>query len=129
MAKIFKRSSAIWPALLPTLLIAAAPLPALAASAKAPPAASIPFANHGGVWDWRADGDRTVYFEDNHKQWYKADLMGFSSDLPFVEFIGLDTSPSGSLDKWSAVYIHGQRYPFSSFVKVDGPPAKHAKKK
>ncbi|KHK92753.1 hypothetical protein LK12_07705 [Novosphingobium malaysiense] len=114
--------------------MAAAPLPALAANAHAEaPAktrsgASIPFANHGGVWDWRADGNRTVYFEDNHDNWYKAELMGYSPDLPFVEFIALDTRPNGTLDRWSAVYIHGQRYPFVSFEKVDAPPGKHEAK-
>ena len=67
---------------------------------------------HVGIWDWRAEGHSTVYFEDNHKQWYKAELFSPSPDLPFVEFIGIDARPSGTLDKWGAVYIHGQRYPF-----------------
>ncbi|MCJ2178100.1 DUF6491 family protein [Novosphingobium album (ex Hu et al. 2023)] len=119
---------------LPIALLAAVPFPALAEPAapetEAAPSqadASIPFANHGGVWNWRAEGNRTVYFEDNHRNWYKAELMGFAPDLPFVNFIGLDTRPNGTLDRWSAVYIHGQRYPLTSFVKVDGPPVKKAK--
>jgi len=113
----------------PALLLAAVPLPALAAPAHPASEASIPFANHGGVWDWRSDGDRTVYFEGSHRNWYKATLFAPAIDLPFVDYIGIDSSPNGTLDKWSAIYIHGQRYPFSSFVKVDGPPAKHAKAK
>lgn len=90
-------------------------------------AASIPFADHGGIWDWRGEGDSTVYFEDNHHQWYRAELFMPAPDLPFVEFIGIDARPSGTLDKFGAVYIHGQRYPFKSFVKVDGPPKKAAR--
>ncbi|MEJ2410527.1 MAG: hypothetical protein P8Y58_16305 [Novosphingobium sp.] len=115
--------------LLPAALMAMAPLPAMAESARPQTEASIPFANHGGVWNWRSEGNRTLYFEDNRKVWYKAELMGFSTDLPFVNFIGLDTRPNGTLDRWSAVYIHGQRYPLTSFVKVDGPPVKAKKAK
>ncbi|MCJ2188921.1 DUF6491 family protein [Novosphingobium beihaiensis] len=130
--------------LLPAALMAMAPLPALArtdppqasgtqaaktGTAKKQAEASIPFANHGGVWNWRSEGNRTLYFEDNRRNWYKAELMGFSTDLPFVNFIGLDTRPNGTLDRWSAVYIHGQRYPLTSFVKVDGPPVKKKKAK
>ncbi|WP_245656683.1 DUF6491 family protein [Novosphingobium naphthalenivorans] len=129
--------------LLPVALLAAAPFPAMAEPAQSqsqpesqsqPQAskrqaeASIPFANHGGVWDWSAEGNHTLYFQDSRRNWYKAELMGFSPDLPFVTFIGLDTRPNGTLDRWSAVYIHGQRYPLTSFVKVDGPPVKHTKK-
>ncbi|WP_338468147.1 DUF6491 family protein [Novosphingobium sp. ZN18A2] len=88
------------------------------------PAASIPFANHGGIWDWRSEGDSTVYFQDSHRQWYRAELFMPALDLPFVEFIGIDAGPTGTLDRFGAVYIHGQRYPFKSFVKVDGPPRK-----
>ncbi|MDE2562592.1 MAG: hypothetical protein KGL48_10155 [Sphingomonadales bacterium] len=97
-----------------------------AAQAKAAQeqSASIPFADHGGIWDWRSEGDSTVYFQDNHRQWYRAELFMPAFDLPFVEFIGIDALPSGTLDKFGAVYIHGQRYPFKSFVKVDGPPKK-----
>ncbi|MCT2398832.1 DUF6491 family protein [Novosphingobium mangrovi (ex Huang et al. 2023)] len=114
--------------LIPAVLMAAAPLSAMADEARPQAEASVPFANHGGVWNWRSDGNRTVYFEDSRRNWYKAELMGFSPDLPFVEFIAIDTRPNGTLDRWSAVYIHGQRYPFTSFEKVDGPPSKHKKK-
>lgn len=91
--------------------------------------ASIPFANRGGVRDWRAQGSDSVYFQDNHGQWYLAKLMGSASDLNFTDFIGIDANPDGSLDKFSAIYVRGQKYPFESFVKVDGPPSKKARAK
>lgn len=102
-----------------------------APAANAQPAddASIAFANQGGVKDWRAKGSSEIYFEDTHGQWYRATLMGSSPDLSFAEGIRIDASPSGSLDKWSAVYVKGQRYTFESFVKVDGPPKKGKKAK
>lgn len=80
----------------------------------------IPFANKGGVWDWHAEGSDVVYFQDRREQWYRAELMGRSPDLPFVQFIGLDTGPSDRLDKWSAIYVRGQRHLFESFEPVPG---------
>mgnify|MGYP001046776194 CR=1 FL=1 len=89
--------------------------------------ASIPFANHGGVRNWRADGDRTVYFQDSHQRWYKAELMSRANGLPFANAIGIDAGGTGRLDRFGAIVVEGQRYPFTSFVRVDGPPAKKAK--
>lgn len=86
--------------------------------------ARIPFANRGGIWNWRSEGNSTIYFEDNHRQWYKATLFGPAFDLPYVNFIGIDAGPTGTLDRFGAVYIRGQRYPFSSFVKIAGKPPK-----
>lgn len=115
------------PIILPLAAFALVPSVALAADNDSKPAASekqqaayIPFANHGGVWDWHADGTGTVYFQDRHKAWYKAELIGTAPDLPFVQFIGLDTRPSGQLDRWSQIYVKGQRYAFKSFERFTG---------
>jgi hypothetical protein len=91
--------------------------------------ASIAFANHGGVEDWRADGEDAVYFQDTHRRWYRAELFGPAFDLPFVERIGIDASPSGTLDKFGAIYVHGRRYGFRLFERVAGPPPKHHARK
>ena len=117
------------------LPLAALALTPAAASAKpaSPPApaptvikkdASIPFANHGGVWDWRAEGTHTIYFQDRNKRWYRAELLGTATDLPFVQFVGLDTTPGDRLDRFSGIYIRGQHYAFSSFDQVAGPPVR-----
>ena len=82
---------------------------------------SIPFANFGGIRDWRADGDSAVYLEDVHGNWYRAELFSPAFDLPFVEFIGIDARPTGTLDKFGAVYVAGQRYPFKSLVRIPDP--------
>ena len=108
--------------------VSAQPAPVADAATKAEDA-SIPFANRGGVRDWRAQGSGNVYFQDNHGQWYRAKLMGSATDLAFTDFIGIDANPDGSLDRFSAIYVKGQKYPFESFVKVDGPPTRKAKRK
>ncbi|HTN13879.1 MAG TPA: DUF6491 family protein [Sphingomonadaceae bacterium] len=90
--------------------------------------AYIPFANHGGVRDWRAEGRDVIYFQDSRRRWYKAELFSPATDLPYTLFIGLDTGAGGRLDRWSNVYISGQRYALKSFVMIDGQPPKKAKK-
>lgn len=111
-------------ALAPLLALALAAPPAIAAENDAPRAASIPFVNHGGIRDWVAVGDRTVYVQDNGRRWYRATLFAPATDLPFATAIGFDVRPSGTLDKWGSVVIRGQRYPLSAFERVDGPPKK-----
>jgi len=86
------------------------------------PEASIAFANHGGVEGWRAESDNMIYFQDQHRRWYRAVLFGPALDLRHVEHIGIDASPSGTLDKFGAIYVRGQRYGFRSFERVSGPP-------
>jgi len=124
-----KRSIAFAPFL--ALLLAGPPALAANMPAHSPatrsPAASIPFANHHGVRDWVAAGNQTIYFQDATRHWYRATLFAPSTDLPFAQAIGFDTGPVGTLDRWSTVIIHGQRYPLRSFERVAGPPARHAK--
>lgn len=116
--------------LAPLLAIALAGSPVLAATnAKQPSAAAIPFANHGGIRDWVAEGDRTLYVQDNFRKWYRATLFAPAFDLPFAQAIGFDTRPMGTLDRWSAVIVRGQRYPISSFERVEAPPRRKAKEK
>jgi hypothetical protein len=105
--------------------------PASAAQeAKAAPPAAIPFANSGGVWDWTTgEDDRTIYFQDRHRQWFKATLFMQAFDLPYTTAIRIDGGATNTLDKWGAIYVGRQRYPFQSFEKVDGPPVKAKKAK
>lgn len=94
--------------------------------------ASIPFANHGGISDWKADGTRGLWVQDVHRQWYYAELMGPCTGLDFVEKLGFETGPDGALDQHGAVSFKDagmlvQRCVFRTFVRSDGPPK--AKKK
>lgn len=113
---------------------AAAMLPVAAQAKETRPAAAkstepyIAFVNHGGLRDWRSEDRETVYFQDNQRHWYKAKLFAPSSDLPFVETIGIDSSPTDRLDRWSSVIIRGQRYALRSFERIEGAPPKKAKK-
>ena len=85
---------------------------------------SIPFANMGGIRDWRAVDDSTLYVQDIRRNWYLAKLAIPSPDLTFVQAIGFETRGTNQLDKFGTVVVGGQRIPLSSFVASAPPPPK-----
>ena len=111
----------------PLLALGLAVAPALAQPPAPQSEASIPFAQHGGIWDWREDGDQTLYIQDRSHHWYKATLMTPVIDLPFAQTIGFDTGPMDRLDKFSSIAVHGQKYALQSLVRIDGPPPSRQK--
>jgi len=107
--------------------------PALAqpapAQADPPPAdtaereeARIPFANRGGIRDWKAVDRDTVYFQDRQRRWYRAELFSPATGVEFVQFIGIETGPSDTFDRFSSLFIDGQKYAISSLVMIEGEP-------
>ncbi len=117
--------------LAPLLALGVAGAPALAQDAPArvvQQEARIPFANHGGIRDWRpGEDDRTIYVQSRARDWYKATLMSKAFGLPFALAVGFDAGPVGTFDRFSNVLIEGQRYPVESLVRIEGaPPSRHA---
>jgi len=98
------------------------------ASAESPPTAvpeaRIAFANHGGIDDWQADGDRALYVRDIHRRWYRATLLGSCIDLPFAQHVGFVSEPTGAFDRFSAIVVRGQKCMLTSLTASDGPPSK-----
>lgn len=103
-------------------------LPAAAAETSAE--AHIPFANTGGIQDWRALDNKGLYVQGTGRQWYYATLMGPCFGLDTAQGVGFVTSPSdGSFDKFGAVTVGDQRCQVTSLVKSDPPPGEKGKKK
>ena len=92
-----------------------------AASAAPAPEASIPFANHGGIYNWRVVNDRTVLIQSQSRRWYKATLLSSCIDLPFAERLGFESNADGSFDKFSMITARHQRCPLISLVETDAP--------
>lgn len=86
----------------------------------------IPFANHGGIYDWRVVNDRTVLIESQNRKWYKATLLSSCIELPFAETIGFESNADGSFDKFSSIKVRGQDCPLVSLVETAAPPKKSA---
>ncbi len=91
--------------------------------------ASIPFANHDGIYNWQVIDDRTVLIQGQNRKWYKASLMSRCIDLPFAERVGFESNPDGSFDKFSSITVRGQRCPLTSLVEAPPPPRKVKAKK
>jgi hypothetical protein len=90
------------------------------------PTAYIPFANHGGIRDWKADRDQGLWVQDTHRKWYYAKLMGPCIGLNFAETIAFDTHPLGRFDQFSSIYVPGAgggRCAVQSFTVSGAPPS------
>ena len=110
-----------------SFLAASAISPALADPPKKAPDVSIPFVSHGGVKDWRAVDDHTLYIEATGGQWFKATTMGACIGLDFADKIGFDGGGTDTFDKFSRLIVRGQPCPIQTLEKVDGPPASKPK--
>lgn len=89
---------------------------------------SIPFANHGGIRDWRADSDRGLWIQDTFGKWYYAAVMGPCIGLNFANSIGFDTRPQGSFDRFSSIVVPREgRCAIQSLRPSGAPPTKHGK--
>ena len=91
-------------------------------SRPTPPAvgaeAAIAFANHGGIRNWRALDDSTVWIEDQFGHHYLAKLVTPSWNLAYAETIGFVTEPGGSFDRHSAILVKGITYPVASLIRT-----------
>jgi hypothetical protein len=84
---------------------------------------SIPFADHGGIFDWRADGRRGIWLQDPGRNWYYGTFMSPCNGLEFAEAVAFKTSPSGSFDHWSTVIVHNEiPCHLASFTRSEAPP-------
>jgi hypothetical protein len=120
--------------LLPLL---AATIAAPAVAAQAEPAhhhsdaqaeqARIPFAGLR-IRNFRADGQDVVYIEDQRRNWYRAELFGPCSGLPFANAIGIDTRGTSSFDRFSAIVVRGERCQLKSLTRSAEPPKRKAEK-
>jgi len=96
---------------------------AFAADAAAKPEASIPFANHGGIWNWEADGQKGLWIQSNNRKWYYATFIGPCIGLDFANSVGFDTRPLGTFDRFSAVLVpRWGRCQVQSLESSEGPP-------
>lgn len=91
------------------------------------PEVSIPFADHGGIRDWRAIGRDALLVEGTGGKWYRVELMTGCFDLPFADRVGFRSNAAGDFDRFSAVFVRGQRCTVKS-VTESAPPPKPAKK-
>ncbi len=91
------------------------------------PQARIPFANHGSIENWQADGGNAIYLEGPRRQWYRGEFLGYCPDIGIATTIGFETNAGGDFDNFSTILVRGHRCALKSLVK-SAPPPRKAKK-
>jgi hypothetical protein len=87
--------------------------------------ASIPFADLGGIRNFRPGPDRnTLLLEGQNRRWYLATFFGSCTEARYAETIGVMTNHAGSVDRFSGIIVEGRRCPFRSLVEVPDPDAR-----
>lgn len=106
--------------LLIALMISSA-VPAIASAATPSNETSISFVRHGGIRDWRADGNKTLYIEGRSNQWYRAELMSPCHGLNFATGIRFISEPNDSFDRFSKILVDGHVCHVTSLTKSEKP--------
>jgi hypothetical protein len=96
-----------------------------ASSANARVDASIPFANHGGIYDWRPNGDRGIWVQAANKQWYYGTFFGTCFGLDTAPRVGFVPEVTGEFDRWSSIVVpHEPRCHLQTFEPSAAPQGK-----
>lgn len=108
-----------------TLVAALCVAPAFAQDALPPAAeeARIPFADNGGIRNWRAEPGDVLLIEARGGDWYRAEMMGPCIGLNFTETIGFETNPNGSFDRFSSVRTRDGECHVRSLTRTSDPDA------
>lgn len=82
----------------------------------------VPFADVR-VRDYQVARDDSLILRAGANRWYRATIWEpCASDLRWAwDRIGLDTHPSGSLDKFSTVIVRGRRCPIRTLDRIERP--------
>lgn len=87
--------------------------------------AGIPFADTVGIRNFEADGENALWIEDNHRLWYRAELMTRCWGLDKALKIGFVPRGAGTLDKFGEILVDGKSCQIVS-LKTSAPPPKIA---
>ena len=86
------------------------------------PQAAIDYANQGGIADWQALDDTSLYLMDRTGRWYRAEFQGgVCYRLPLQNTIAFTTSATGRFDAVSSVVTEDGSCPLKSLVRTDRP--------
>ena len=96
-----------------------------ASSANARVAASIPFANHGGIYDWRANGTQGIWVQGADRQWYYGTFFGTCLGLNTAQRVGFVPEVTGEFNRWSSIIVPREdRCQLSTFEPSVAPQGK-----
>ncbi len=82
---------------------------------------SIRFVDHRSIEDWRAEGNKAIVIETVNHRWYRATFFTPCQELPYSESIAFETSPKGTLNRFSSIVVRGERCRFQSLEEIADP--------
>jgi len=84
--------------------------------------ASISFISNATVQDWEAPDDKAVFIHHRDGRWYRADLLGPCTGLPFASVIGFRNERGTSrFSRFSDVIVEGRSCKVTSVIEVPAP--------
>ena len=94
-------------------------------SANAHVEASIPFANHGGIYNWHADGLKGIWVQAADRQWYYGTFSGTCIGLDTAFRVGFVPEVTGEFNRWSSIIVpHENRCHLATFEPSVAPQGK-----
>lgn len=84
----------------------------------------ISFASLGGIRDWHAEDDRSIYIRDRAGRWYYATFSARCPSLPFEQTVAFESDVLGTFDSWGVVRTPRYRCHVDSIVASPAPEAK-----
>ena len=114
-----------------SLATAASEVPALAApadknAAREPvlngPEASIPFINHGGIYDFHVENDRGIWVQARDRKWYYGKFFSPCIGIETALRVGFQGGPTDTLDRFGAVVSRGAGRCVLTRLRASTPP-------
>jgi hypothetical protein len=93
----------------------------VAAATPADKPAEIAFANHGGIWDWKAEGHDAILIKSRSSEYYRATFIAPCFSLPFAERVGFVTDARDVLDRFDSITVGHEQCFFQSFTQIPKP--------
>ena len=86
------------------------------------PEASIPFINHGGIYDFHVENDRGIWVQARDRKWYYGKFFSPCIGIESAIRVGFQGGPTDTLDRFGAVISRDGRCTLTSLRASTPPP-------
>ena len=84
---------------------------------------TIRYAASGGIRDWHADDERSIYLRDRTGRWYQARFHGICPGVTHSPSIGVNTDRLGAFDRFGTISTYRGLCSVASVVRAAKPVA------
>ncbi len=83
------------------------------------PPTRVAFGAFNAIYDWKVDNRGALLLRTAWGRYYRATFAGPCPELPTAISIGFITEVAGPLNRWSSIYVDGDRCWFKNFDPVE----------